>query len=319
MCLIPAYFSLLVKIRDRSRDALSLTIGADIHASRQVPHIGLGNAYARGGTWTDNADDIDILSGDLPDTLPQRDTLLLRDAHPFYPQIHHLADAPGRLFALFSPGVKPPGIFRPARRAARDTQPHQVKRKAPGMLRPIVVPGGQLRLISRAAGDGEAAFYHLEVEIDAHVFPVLLDRFHELVKRGVGRTRHRHDQAQPALPVTAQAVALGVLLVQPNRIQHGVGLLRVIGSPHGTVLGTWEVRIALDRHYRPGRTGPEPEYLVDLLAVDGDSQGPAEVSVMEPLGNLRVLIVGHVELYDQITTVIARVQRHLVLAALLVL
>src|SRR5439155_14329576 len=118
------YTLVLVEISDRSRDTLRLTIGADVHARRQVPHIDLGDAYARGGTWSDNADDIDILSGDLPEPLPQRDALLLGDAHPLYPHIHHLPDAPGGLFALFPPGVKPLGIFRPTRSKGGNTQPH---------------------------------------------------------------------------------------------------------------------------------------------------------------------------------------------------
>src|ERR1044072_7375269 len=78
---------------------------------------------------------------------------------------------------------------------------------------------------------------------------------------------------------------LGVLLGQPDCIQHGAGLLRVMGGPHGAVLRTWEVRIALDRHHRPGRTGPEPVHLVQLVAVDGNGQSTAEVAVVEPLGD----------------------------------
>src|SRR5262245_60181649 len=104
------------------------------------------------------------------------------------------------------------------------------------MLGAVVVPGRQLGLIGAAAGDGQATLHHLNVEPDANVLPVLLYRLDELIERGVGSASHGHDQPQPALAITAQAVALSVLLVEAYIIQHGIGLLWVIRGPHGAVL-----------------------------------------------------------------------------------
>src|SRR2546422_142682 len=117
--------------------------------------------------------------------------------------MHHLPHAPGGLLALLAAGVEPLGVFRPAWCHGGNDRWDDVIRKGPEMLTAIVVPGRQLRLIGTAAGDGQAALHHLEVEIDADILPVLLDRLHELLKRGVGRAGNRYDQAQPTLTIAA--------------------------------------------------------------------------------------------------------------------
>ena len=121
------------------------------------------------------------------------------------------------------------------------------------------------------------------------------------------------------LPSRAQAVALGVLLGQPDLVQHLVGLLHVERGPHLPVLRARVVLVAVRGHDRARRARAQPERLVDLVAVDAERQRAAEVGRVQPLGDLGVGVVVQVELDDHVAAVVAGVEIDLVVALLLVL
>src|ERR671935_283457 len=84
---------------------------------------------------------------------------------------------------------------------------------------------------------GQTALYLLHIHLDTDLSPLFADHFTHL-----GRLQEAdiglNFEAQPALAIAAQAVTLGILLVQADAIQHGVRPLWVIGGPERAVLGT---------------------------------------------------------------------------------
>ena len=83
------------------------------------------------------------------------------------------------------------------------------------MLAAVIVPGAELLLVGGRALDGQAALDLLDLEVDADLLPLLADHLGDLrVLHELAAERHDLD-AQPALAVAAQAVALGVLLARP--------------------------------------------------------------------------------------------------------
>src|SRR5207244_2580570 len=105
-----------------------------------------------------------------------------------------------------------------------DHEGEYVGREGEEVLAAVVVPGAELLLVGGRALDREAALDLLHLEVDADLLPLLADHLGDLrVLHELAAERHDLD-AQPALAVTAKPIALGVLLREPDLVEHLVGL-----------------------------------------------------------------------------------------------
>jgi hypothetical protein len=73
----------------------------------------------------------------------------------------------------------------------------------------------------------QAALMFLDIGLYAELFPLLADHFTDLRELEEPH-KSLHFDAQPAFAVRAQAIALGILLVQAKAVEHGLGLLRIV-------------------------------------------------------------------------------------------
>ena len=128
--------------------------------------------------------------------------------------------------------------------------------------------------------------------------------------------RARRSRPPPSGP---QAVALAVLLVQPELVEHLVRLLDVVRGVERPVLRAREVERALTGRGRARLPEPEDEGLVDLRAVDAVGQRDAELAGGEPLRDLGVLLEALVAHQADVRPLVRGVQVDPVAAPLLVL
>ena len=108
-------------------------------------------------------------------------------------------------------------------------------------------------------------------------------------------------------------------MVRPIPSSSVVRLLHVEGGPLRPPLGPGVVRRVLGRHRRARRADAEPERLVELIAVDAQREGVAEVAVAQPLPDLGVGLEALVDVQCRVGAVGGRVQPDGVVALLLVL
>ncbi len=214
--------------------------------------------------------------------------------------------------------MEPLRVQRAGRGDGRDLVGEDVEREGEEVLAAVVVPGAELLLVGGRALERQAALDFLHLQVDADLLPLLADHLGDLrVLHELPAERHDLD-AQPALAVGAQPVALRVLLGQADLVQHLVGFLHVQRGPELPVLRPRVVLVGVHRDHRARRAGAQPERLVDLVTVDPERERAAEVRRVEPLADLRIRVVVQVELDDQVT-VVAGVEVDLVVALLLVL
>src|SRR5262249_56193337 len=87
-----------------------------------------------------------------------------------------------------------------------------VQREGEEVLAAVVVPRAKLLLVGGRALEGQAALDLLHLEVDADLLPLLADHLRDLrVLHELAAERHDLD-AEPALAVRPQAIALPVLL-----------------------------------------------------------------------------------------------------------
>ena len=159
----------------------------------------------------------------------------------------------------------------------------------------------------------------LTIRLDADLLPLLLDHLGDLRVGDEGPRRRLQLDAQPPLAVRPQPVALTVLLRQADLVQQLVGLLRVVRGPLLPPLGSRAVRRAVCRDDGAGDADPEPEGLVELVAVDAEGERPAEVPVVQPLRDLGIRLVGMIDLQRGVGAVQRRVEADVVVALAAVL
>ena len=128
----------------------------------------------------------------------------------------------------------------------------------------------------------EAPLQLRHVGLDADLCPLQLDHLRD---RGEGHEADvgRELEAQPAFAIGAQAVPVPVLLAQPDLVQHGVRVLRVVGRPELAELAARVVGRLFGARDGARRAETEPERLVELIPVDSQGQRTAEVHVGEGL------------------------------------
>src|SRR5438128_3186228 len=254
---------------DRPRDPRRLAVWAVVLPGRDVAHVVLDDPYAHGGrSHADHADDVDLLGRDPPDVLTELDPLLLGHAEGLPPLVHQLAHLRLGLLALRARRVEPLDVQRPGGGDGGELEGEDVQRKREEVLAAVVVPGAELLLVGGGPLEGEAPLDFLHDQVDADLLPLLADHLGDLRELNELAAQGHDLDAQPALAVAAQPEALGVLLGQPDLVQHLVGLLHVERGPHLPVLRTRVVLVVVSRHHRARRPRAEPERLVDLVAVD---------------------------------------------------
>src|SRR6266851_2804598 len=204
---------LLVVEGGRPRDGRRLAVRAVVLARRDVAHVRLHDAHAvGGGADADHTDDVHLFGRDLPDLLAELDPFLLGHAEGLLPLLHQLLHPRLRLLALRAGGVEPLDVERPGGGDRGELEGEDVERKREEVLAAVVVPRPELLLVRLRALEGQAALDLLHLEVDADLLPLLADHLRDLrVLHELAAERHDLD-AQPALAVGAQAVALRVLL-----------------------------------------------------------------------------------------------------------
>jgi hypothetical protein len=94
----------------------------------------------------------------------------------------------------------------------------------------------------------------------------------------IGALAREQDRQFQRPSVLHQADAVGIALGQADLVQQGIGAIGVIDRPHGAEFGVEQRTL---RKNRIGRLHAQPQidHLVDLAAVDGDRQRPAEAHI----------------------------------------
>ena len=278
-------------------------------------HVDHGHALVRRGQ-ADRADLEHVVHPQLEELLGDLDLFGRADRLGPVLQLDDLLGLRRRLNALLAVGVVP---LLPQRSVGE--VPVQVLaeivlgragEREPGR---VLVPHLGLQVVGLAHLEVQGALADLHVDLDADLLEVLGDQRAD-VAVGTEHLDHRefdHD----ALAAREQAEALGVLLVQADRIEQPVGLGRVVLGVLEGVLVAGVVGMALLRNALARLAGAEEGGLVDLLAVDREGHGDAEVPVRQQLAQFRILGVGLVEDHARVKSAGARPQEDLVLAQLL--
>ena len=115
---------------------------------------------------------------------------------------------------------------------------------------------------------------------------MVLDQCQHVADFGVFAGMLDHDDRR--LPVGHQADAVGVALLEADLVQELVGLLEIVGRPLGGVLGLEQHRARHDGVVG-GLGEPDERHLVELVAVYGERQRPAEADVAVELAPIVVL------------------------------
>src|SRR6266850_1885373 len=157
-----------------------------------------------------------VAGREMPDVLAELDALLLGHAEGLLPLFHQLLHLRLRLLALRAAGVEPLHVVRPRAGHRSELVGEHVEGEGEEVLAAVVVPGGELLLVGGRALEGQAALDLLHLQVDADLLPLLADHLGDLrVLHELPAERHDLDP-QPALAVGAQAVALRVLLREPD-------------------------------------------------------------------------------------------------------
>src|SRR6266496_2577839 len=227
----------LVEERRRTRDSRSLAVRAVVHARRDSAHVVLDDTHTHGGrALADHADDVDLLGGDPPDVLAELDPLLLRHAERLLPLLHQLLHLRLGLLALRAGGVEPLDVERPGRGDGGELEGEDVEREGGEVLATVVIPCRELLLVGGGPLESQAPLDFLYLKVDADLLPLLANHLGDLrILDELAAQRHDLD-AQAALAVRAQAVALRILLGQADLVEHLVGLLDVERGPELPVL-----------------------------------------------------------------------------------
>ena len=267
----------------------------------------------------DRADAEDVVDDDLPDLLGGLVALFLALAAGRSVEIERLEHRFfARRHAFFAVGHEPVGDQRAHHRLGRvDRQ--GMAREGVDQLRSVVRPHEDLVLVVAHAGHAQVALQLRDVELDADLLPLLGD--------GLGDAGEGHEragdgkdlQAQPPAAVAAHAKAFAVLLGQTDLVEELVGLLDVERGPLGAPLFAGALRHVRGRRDAAGGADPEPEGLVELVAVDPHRERAPEVGVLQPLRHLRVGVVAVVDLEGGVGAVGAGVEVDAVVALLHVL
>ena len=186
-------------------------------------------------------------------------------------------------------------------------------------FRAVVRPGDHLVLVAVVAGEGEIALQFLDVEVDADLFPLLLDHFADRRVRNELTADRDQLETQASLPVGAQPIPFAILLGQADLVEQLVGLLQVERRVFLVPFGARAVEGIGRRRYRSWGSHAEPEGFVELVAVDAERERVAEILVLQEFRNLRIAFVGVADVDGRVRSVERRVEVNGVVALLGVL
>ena len=270
-----------------------------------------------GGRHADRPDHIGLVGVDLQQFLPQGVALLLGHGLALLVQLHHSAGRLCRLAALPAAALPP---SPEQRRPAAHVVGQHVKRMGPGVVRAVVGPHPDLKIVVLMTRGREGALQFLHDGPDPKVpAPLFGDVLGDPREVDEGSTDRLDLQNESSHPVAAHAVSLAVALLQPQLVEHPVGTIGVELRVSLPVFLAGRVGHGGRRTGGPRLPQPQPEDLVELVTVDADRQGDAEVPIGQPMRHLGVAFVRLVKEKPGVRARLAGPVADTVVAALLVL